>query len=100
MSRPKGKIIIDEGAVKALIQGKSLLPSGIKEAIGNFSRGDTVEVVSEKGREIAKGIVEYNVNEVQKIKGHKTSEIEKLLGYIFTEEVIHRDKMVLTYGVT
>ncbi len=100
MSRPRGKITIDNGAVKALLEGRSLLPSGIRNAEGNFSRGDTVEVVAEDGREIARGITEYNVSEIEKIKGHKSSEIERLLGYVFSEEVIHRDKMVLTYGVT
>ncbi len=100
ISKPKGKIIIDDGAVEALKRGKSLLPSGIKYVEGNFSRGDTVEIVSENKKEIAKGIAEYNASEINQIKGHKSGEIQKILGYIFSEEVVHRDKMVLTYGVT
>ncbi len=100
MSRPKGKIIIDEGAVKALLNGKSLLPSGIKKVEGVFSRGDTVVIISDKGEEIGRGVTEYNSNELAMIMGKRSSQIQDILGYIFTDEVIHRDKMVLTYAVT
>ncbi|OGW40878.1 MAG: glutamate 5-kinase [Nitrospirae bacterium RBG_13_39_12] len=95
-SRSKGSIVIDGGAVKALIQGgKSLLPSGIISVEGIFETGDAVYCTDSKGSRIAKGLTNYSSSEINKIKGKKTSEIEKVLGYKYSDEAIHRDNLVL-----
>jgi len=95
-SRSKGNLIIDEGAVKALVEGgKSLLPSGIVSVEGGFDTGDAVYCLDSKGNRIAKGLTNYSSSEIAKIKGVRTSEIEKILGYKYSEEVIHRDNLVL-----
>ncbi|MEW6416849.1 MAG: glutamate 5-kinase [Nitrospirota bacterium] len=95
-SRSKGSLIIDEGAIKALIQGgKSLLPSGIVTVEGDFDTGDAVYCLDSKGNRIAKGLTNYSSSEIDKIKGRKTSEIEKVLGYKYSDEAIHRDNLVL-----
>lgn len=95
-SRAKGNLVIDEGAVKALIEGgKSLLPSGIISVDGGFDIGDAVYCIESKGNRIAKGLTNYSSSEIEKIKGKKTPEIEKILGYKYSEEVIHRDNLVL-----
>ncbi len=94
--RARGEIVIDQGAVTALKEkGKSLLPSGIKEVKGEFSSGDAVYCIDEKGLRIAKGLTNYSSEELGKIKGLRTSEIEKTLGYKYADEVIHRDNLVL-----
>jgi glutamate 5-kinase len=95
-TKAKGNITIDDGAVKAIIQsGKSLLPSGIVSVEGNFDIGDAVYCLDSKGKRIAKGLTNYSFSEVERIKGKKTSEIEKILGYKYSDEVIHRDNLVL-----
>jgi glutamate 5-kinase len=95
-SRSKGNLIVDEGAVSALVGGgKSLLPSGITSVEGDFDTGDAVYCLDTKGRRIAKGLTNYSSSELQKIMGKKTSEIEKILGYKYSEEAIHRDNLVL-----
>lgn len=94
--KSKGTIYLDDGAVKALITlGKSLLPSGITKIAGNFDIGDCVNCVSREGREIAKGLTNYKSDDIERIKGKKTTEIEKILGYKYSDEVIHRDNMVV-----
>ena len=94
-SRTKGSLVLDDGAVRALTsQGKSLLPSGITGIEGHFELGDAVNCVDGKGRRVAKGIVNYSASDLRKIMGKKTSEIEKLLGYKYSDEVIHRDNLV------
>lgn len=94
---PKGEIMIDKGAERALLKGgKSLLPSGIKAVKGNFSMGDSVSILSEKGRELAVGMVNYYSADVKKIMGLKSGEIESALGYKHDDEVIHRDNLVIT----
>ncbi|MBU2497298.1 MAG: glutamate 5-kinase, partial [Proteobacteria bacterium] len=94
---PKGEIVIDRGAERALIRGgKSLLPSGIKEVRGSFSRGDSVSILSENGRELAVGMVNYYSGDVKKIVGRKRREIESVLGFKHDDEVIHRDNLVVT----
>ena len=91
-----GKIMVDSGAVKALTKnGKSLLPSGIISCEGDFRLGDMVTVVDEDGDEIARGLVSFSGDEVQKIKGKKTTEIAKILGHSDYDEVIHRDNLVI-----
>jgi glutamate 5-kinase len=95
-SRSKGNLILDEGAVKALVKGgKSLLPSGIVSVEGHFDTGDAVYCLDAKGNRIAKGLTNYSSSEVNKIMGKRTSDIEKNLGYKYSEEVIHRDNLVL-----
>lgn len=95
-SRTKGILVLDEGAVKALTSmGKSLLPSGITGVEGDFEVGDAVNCTDGKGRRIAKGIVNYSASDIRRIMGRKTSEIEDLLGYKYSDEAIHRDNLVV-----
>lgn len=91
-----GKIYIDEGAVTALLQkGKSLLPSGVTRVEGDFEMGNTVSIYSPGGNEIARGITNFSAGEVNTIKGAKTRDIERLLGYKSYEEVVHRNNLAL-----
>ena len=93
---PKGTIVIDKGAGEAIQhRGKSLLPSGIKEVRGRFSRGDSVVIVIEDNKEIAIGMVNYHSGDIKKIMGLKSREIESILGYTHDDEVIHRDNLVV-----
>lgn len=95
-SRPKGRIAIDDGAVRALLrQGKSLLPSGIASISGRFAKGDTVSIVDSSGKEVARGLSNYSAEQVEKIKGLKTNQITKVLGEKPYDEVIHRNNMTL-----
>jgi glutamate 5-kinase len=89
-----GKILIDDGAVKALKNGKSLLPAGIIEIQGNFAKGDNVLIVDKEGVDCARGLTSFSSEEIRKIKGLKTDQIEKVLGYASKSEIIHRDDMV------
>jgi glutamate 5-kinase len=94
--KSKGAIHIDEGAVKALTSmGRSLLPSGITRIEGNFEVGDYVRCVSKTGKKIAKGLTNYSSKDLARIKGKKTSEIEEILGYKYSDEIIHRDNLVV-----
>ena len=93
---PSGKLIVDDGALKALKSGKSLLPAGVVDAEGNFEKGDAVLVVNGDGREVARGLVAYSVADARLLMGHKSSEIEDLLGYRGIDELIHRDNLVLS----
>ncbi len=91
-----GSLKIDKGAEEALVnKGKSLLPGGVKEVIGVFSSGGLVRILSHEGKEIGKGLVDYSSAEIEKIKGHHSSEIFSILGYINQEEIIHRRNMVI-----
>jgi glutamate 5-kinase len=95
-SRSKGNLVIDEGAKKALTQGgKSLLPSGIMTVEGTFEPGDAVYCIDSEGDRIAKGLMNYSSSEMDRIKGKRTTEIEKILGYKYSDEAIHRDNLVL-----
>jgi glutamate 5-kinase len=91
---PQGQIIIDAGATKALSHNKSLLPSGIMGVKGEFEIGDAVEVLSSEREVLGRGLVNYNSGEIDKIKGAHSSEIERILGYSYTDEVIHKDNFV------
>ncbi|MBI3595138.1 MAG: glutamate 5-kinase [Nitrospirae bacterium] len=94
--KSKGEIYLDEGASTALVhRGRSLLPSGITSVEGNFMAGDAVNCLNRDGKEIAKGLVNYPAHEINQIKGIKTTDIEKVLGYKFADEVIHRNNLVL-----
>ena len=87
---------MDEGAEEALLsKGKSLLPGGVKEVVGTFPSGGLVRILNHEGKEIGKGLVDYSSAEIERIKGHHSSEIFSILGYINQEEVIHRRNMVI-----
>lgn len=94
--RPAGSLLVDAGAKEALMgKGKSLLPSGVRGVEGDFSQGDPIDVKVEGEEPFARGLSSYSAKELGLIKGCKTSEIEKLLGYKYFDEVIHRDDLVL-----
>jgi glutamate 5-kinase len=94
--RSRGKLIIDEGARTAIVEhGKSLLPSGIIGVEGSFDVGDPVTCVDQNGVSLAKGLVNYGSQEIQKIMGLKSSKIEQVLGHKDYDEVIHRDNMAV-----
>lgn len=94
--KSKGALYLDDGAVHAItMKGKSLLPSGILKVEGEFEIGDAVGCLSKEGKKIAKGLTNYSSGEIELIMGKKTSEIEKALGYKYSDEVIHRDNLVL-----
>ena len=91
-----GKLVLDDGAIKALRgDGKSLLPIGVKNVLGEFQRGAVVACISQDGTDIAHGLTNYNADEVRRIAGHASQEISSLLGYGGDSEVIHRDHLVL-----
>jgi glutamate 5-kinase len=91
-----GELVLDGGAVKAITaQGKSLLPSGIKDVRGKFGVGDSVTCVDESGVPVARGLTSYGSDEIRRIMGLSTKDVEKTLGYKFTDEVIHRDDLAV-----
>lgn len=94
----RAAIVIDDGAERALLTGKSLLPAGVASVEGDFERGDVVIVRNAVGRELARGLVAYNVEEARRLLGRRTVEIESILGYRGRDEMIHRDDLVLTSG--
>lgn len=92
----QGRIIVDEGAKKAILQkGKSLLPSGVLSVEGPFGLGDPVVLVDPNQQEFAKGLSNYGSIEINRIKGLKTGEVESKLGYKYRDEIIHRDDLVV-----
>jgi len=91
---PKGELIIDDGARQALSNGKSLLAAGIKKVFGKFKKGDHIKVLDKQNYECARGLSSFSSDEILKIMGHHSREIEKLLGYVAKSEVIHKDDMV------
>ena len=93
---PSGKAIIDDGAVKALLKNKSLLPAGIIEIKGNFDRGDIITVNNKENKKIAIGVVAYNSVDAKKIIRKKSKDIIKILGYETRDELIHKDDLVIT----
>ena len=93
--KPKGEVTVDAGAVTALRAGKSLLPAGVRAVAGRFGRGDPVAILGPDGAVLGKGLVRYTVEEAQAIAGHKSAEIEGLLGYAGRAALIHRDDMVI-----
>lgn len=93
----QGQIEIDDGAVKVLrTAGKSLLPVGVTGVEGLFSRGEMVACVDRKGKEIARGLVNYSAVEINQIMGQSSEQIETILGYVDEPEVIHRDNLVIS----
>ena len=95
--KTSGKIFIDDGAASAIIhKGKSLLPSGIKKVQGTFEKGQQVVIINDSNSEnIAKGLISYSSNELNKIIGKKSSQIESILGYKYSDEIIHRDNLII-----
>jgi glutamate 5-kinase len=91
-----GTIVIDAGAERALLSGKSLLPAGVKSVSGQFERGDAVLVKAEDGRELARGLIAYNSEDAKRLIGRRTVDIEAILGYRGRDEMIHRDDLALT----
>ena len=93
---PKGRLLVDNGARNALVdRGKSLLASGVRGVEGQFEYGDTVSCLDENRDEFGRGLVNYNTEDITKIVGKQSSEIEKILGARYYDEVIHRDNLVL-----
>jgi glutamate 5-kinase len=93
--KPAGEIRVDDGAVRALMQGKSLLPAGVTGTVGRFDRGDTVSVLGPDGAEVARGISAYSDADAARIMGRKSAEIETVLGFRGRDEIVHRDDLVL-----
>ncbi|MGE0212246.1 MAG: glutamate 5-kinase [Parvibaculaceae bacterium] len=91
---PTGRLVVDKGAERALAQGKSLLPAGVKGVEGHFARGDAVSIVGEEGREVARGLVAYDRQDAEKIIGRRSVEIEAILGFRGRDEMVHRDDLV------
>lgn len=92
----QGRLVLDEGAVKALQEHKSLLPIGVLDSKGMYTRGDLVECVNEKGEAIARGLINYDSRDTHKIKGTSSENIENILGYVDEFELIHKDNLVLS----
>jgi len=91
---PKGEVIIDQGAAKAINNGKSLLPAGVKKVNGLFKKGDHILVKDQSNNECARGLASFSSNEIEKIKGSHSSKIKNILGYSSREEIIHKDDLV------
>lgn len=93
--KPKGALRVDDGARRALRDGRSLLPVGVANVTGRFERGDLVTIRASDGCELGRGLCAYSSDDAVLIAGHKTSEIENILGYRGRDEIIHRDDLVL-----
>jgi len=93
--QPLGSVIVDDGAVAALERGRSLLPAGILRIEGTFQRGDAITIMKRDGSEFGRGLIAYSSEDATQIIGHKTGEIEDLLGYRGRDEIIHRDDLVI-----
>ena len=90
-----GTIKIDDGAAKALLNGKSLLAAGINKINGSFEKGENVLILDQNNNQLARGLSSFSSEEIDKIKGKQSKEIEKILGYLSKTEIIHKDDMVL-----
>jgi glutamate 5-kinase len=93
--RPAGAIHIDAGALRALRDGRSLLPAGVTGTLGRFEAGDTVSVLSADHREVARGVIAYSDVDTARIMGRRSAEIAALLGFRSRDELIHRDDLVI-----
>jgi len=93
--KPRGEVVVDAGAVAALGQGKSLLPAGVRAVQGSFGRGEPVAILGPDGAVLGKGLIRYTAAEAKAIAGHKSGEIEGILGYAGRAALIHRDDMVV-----
>jgi glutamate 5-kinase len=92
---PKGALLLDAGAVKALQAGKSLLPAGVTDVQGQFEKGDAVRILGPDGADLARGIAGYGAADAKRIKGHKSEEIPAILGFAGPAAIVHRNDMVL-----
>lgn len=97
-ARLKGKLEVDKGCVKAILNGSSLLPAGVISSEGDYQAGDTIGIYMENGQEFARGLINYSCNEVEQLKGIKTTDIMKIIGYKSYDELIHRDNLVVMTG--
>ncbi len=96
LPKPAGDLVLDAGATAALEEGgKSLLPIGIREVRGSFGVGAAVRCLAEDGHTVGVGLSNYKSGEIDQIKGHRSEEIEALIGYKHSDEVIHRNNFVL-----
>jgi glutamate 5-kinase len=94
--RPSGRVMVDDGARKALLEkGTSLLSSGVVSVDGRFERGSCVRICGPDGQEFARGVSDYGSDEIALLAGHKSNEIEAILGYRYGDEVVHRDNLVI-----
>jgi glutamate 5-kinase len=94
--KPRGRLLVDEGAREAIVVGKrSLLPSGIRAVEGDFGRGDPVDLVAPQGEVFARGLSAYDDGELRRIAGRKSADIEALLGYRYLDEAVHRDDLAV-----
>ena len=92
---PRGGLRVDDGALRAIRQGRSLLPAGVTSVAGNFERGDLIAIEDETGQVIGHGLTAYSAADTRVILGHKSREIEGLLGYRGRDEVVHADNLVM-----
>ncbi|TPG45789.1 glutamate 5-kinase [Roseomonas nepalensis] len=92
---PLGRLVVDDGAARALADGRSLLPAGVREVEGRFDRGDPVSVRDAEGRELARGLSAYDSDSARRIAGRRSAEIEAILGWRGRDVIVHRDDMVL-----
>ena len=90
-----GIIFVDLGASRALNNGKSLLAAGVTKITGSFNKGENVLIVDQNEKHLARGLASFNSDEIDKIKGKQSKEIEKILGYVSKSEIIHKDDMVM-----
>jgi glutamate 5-kinase len=93
--QPLGALAVDAGAARALADGRSLLPAGVRAVDGSFARGDAVRVLGPDGVELARGLAAYDAEEARRIAGHRSEQIEAILGWRGRDEIIHRDDLVL-----
>ncbi|MDB6179813.1 glutamate 5-kinase [Paracoccus fistulariae] len=93
--KPKGNLVVDEGAAHALQRGKSLLPAGVRQVTGDFGRGDPVAIIGPQGETLATGLSRYTGAEARRIAGHHSAEIETILGYAGRAALVHRDDMAV-----
>ena len=93
----RGKLILDAGACRVIREkGGSLLAVGVRDVAGQFRRGEVVACFDEQGQEVARGLVNYNSDEIGKLLGQPSDKIESILGYVDEEELIHRDNMIIS----
>ncbi|WP_283967794.1 glutamate 5-kinase [Tritonibacter sp. AK171] len=93
--KTRGVITVDEGAAKALQNGNSLLPAGVRHVEGDFGRGDPLAILGPDGRKLGQGLSRYTAEEARAIQGHRSADIEDILGYAGRAALIHRDDMAL-----
>jgi len=93
--KPRGEVTLDAGAVRAMAQGKSLLPAGVTAVSGRFGRGEPVAILAPNGDVLGKGLIRYTADEARAIAGHRSGDIEAILGYAGRAALIHRDDLVI-----